>query len=340
MLTDTPQQPKQGAAAGEAWRAQLAGAYRNPRALIAELALPEALVEPAERAAEAFPLRVPPSYVSRMQRGDPDDPLLRQVLPLGAELDAAPGYTADPLAEQPRRAGPGLLEKYPGRALILATGGCAVHCRYCFRRGAPHAAEPGWRRALEHLERHGAPEEVILSGGDPLLLDDAALGEALERLARVPGVRRVRIHTRLPVAIPERVTPVLRDRLAASPLPVVVVVHANHPQEVDAATAAALAALGRSAHTALNQAVLLRGVNDSVPALAGLSERLFDAGVLPYYLHLPDPAAGTAHFDVDAETARALAAALAAHLPGYLVPRLAREEPGAGAKTVLSPTGP
>ena len=338
MLTDTPPQPKpaDGAAAlpAEAWRRELAAAIDDPAELLARLGLPASLHAPA--AARCFPLRVPPGFVARMRPGDPDDPLLRQVLPRAEEAAEAPGFTADPLAERGRGDGPGLLAKYAGRSLVVATGGCALHCRYCFRRGFPYAEHGGWRAALQRLEAEGAPAEVILSGGDPLLLDDAALGECLERLAALPGVRRVRIHSRLPVAVPARVTAALAERLAGTPLQTAVVVHANHPNEIDAAAAAALRRLGAATGALLNQAVLLRGVNDDAATLEALSERLFEAGALPYYLHLLDPVAGAAHFEVDEAAGRRLVDALARRLPGYLVPRLAREEPGAAAKTVLA----
>ncbi len=337
MLTDTRQAPKPGGRSGaERWQRELAGAVREPAELIRRLELPETLREPAERAARLFPLRVPEPYIARMRPGDPEDPLLRQVLPLAAETEAVAGYGADPLAEQAQRTGSGLLQKYHGRCLVLAAGGCPVHCRYCFRRTFPAADEGGWRAALAQLEQEGAPAEVILSGGDPLLLSDTAVAECLQRLAALEGVRRVRIHTRMPVAIPARVTTALVRHLDQAPLQAVVVVHANHPNEIGAEAADALGRLHGACSAVLNQAVLLRGVNDDAATLAALSERLFEAGVLPYYLHLLDPVAGAAHFEVDEAAGRRLVDALARRLPGYLVPRLAREEPGAAAKSVLA----
>ncbi|MFP4130008.1 MAG: EF-P beta-lysylation protein EpmB, partial [Halorhodospira sp.] len=296
--------------------------------------------EPAERAARLYPLRVPGPFIARMRPGDPEDPLLRQVLPVAAETAAVAGYGADPLAEQAQRTGSGVLEKYHGRSLVLAAGGCPMHCRYCFRRTFPGGDEGGWRSALAYLEAAGAPAEVILSGGDPLLLDDAAIAECLQRLGHLDGVRRVRIHTRMPVAIPARVTEALVRHLARAPLQAVAVVHANHPHEVDAEVAAALGRLRRACSAVLNQAVLLRGVNDDAATLAALSERLFEAEALPYYLHLLDPVSGAAHLDVDADTGLRLWTELAHRLPGYLLPRLVREAPGAAAKQVLTPSGP
>jgi len=342
MLTDTARQPKPGKAhrASERWRQELVDAVRSPTELIRRLELPEELVAPAERAARSFPLRVPKPYLARIRPGDPHDPLLRQVLPMDAELKTHPGYSADPLAEQGERSGSGVLQKYAGRSLLIATGGCAIHCRYCFRRCFPYNREAGWRTALDRLEAEGAPEEVVLSGGDPLLLDDQALDACLRRLANIEAVRRVRIHTRLPVVIPSRVTAALARHLGQTRLQTVIVVHANHPREIDPEVGSALARLRTVCSAVLNQSVLLRGVNDDPATLATLSERLFEVDVLPYYLHLLDPVAGAAHFDVDSQTGQAIWAELARSLPGYLVPRLAREEPGAAAKTVITPDAP
>ncbi|MFW6278015.1 MAG: EF-P beta-lysylation protein EpmB [Halorhodospira sp.] len=336
MLTDTARQPKHDGAR-ERWRQELAQAIRDPGELLQRLDLPMALHEPAARAHQLFPLRVPIPYLSRIRPGDPHDPLLRQVLPLEAEREAHPGYGADPLSELSQCAGTGVLHKYRDRSLVIATGSCAIHCRYCFRRTFPYRDEAGWRTALEQLEHEGAPQEIILSGGEPLLLDDAAIAECLHRLGQLTGVRRVRLHTRMPIAIPARVTAALAQHLGQSRLQTVVVIHANHPHEIDAETAAALARLRSACSAVLNQAVLLRGVNDDAATLIRLSERLLEVEVLPYYLHLLDPVSGTAHFDVDEATGLQLWTELAHSLPGYLVPRLAREEPGAAAKTVLTP---
>ncbi len=319
----------------ERWREEIAAAVRDPDILWTRLRLPRLLLPAGRRAAEAFPLLAPEPLLRRIRPGDPDDPILRQILPLGAELEAEPGFTADPLQEAAQCAGTGLLHKYAGRSLIVATGACAVHCRYCFRRHFPYAGEAGWRSALEQLP--GDAEEVILSGGDPLTLDDEALEEFFARAADHPSVQRLRMHTRMPVAVPSRVTERLLEAIAASHLPVVVVVHANHPAEIDDETERALNALESAARAVLNQSVLLRGVNDDADCLAALSRRLFDAGCLPYYLHLLDPVDGAAHFQIDDTEARRIAAETAARLPGYMVPRLVREHPGASAKTVITP---
>jgi len=304
------------------------------------------LVTAAQR---EFPLRVPRSFVARMRRGDPRDPLLLQVLPAAAEMAPAPGFTEDPLAEASASPVPGLLHKYQGRVLLVTTGACAVHCRYCFRRHFPYEEHrpwgEGWRRALDYVAADPTVEEVILSGGDPLAVADHKLAELATTAAAVPHLRRLRIHTRLPIVLPERVDDGLLGWLAdgagmvTSRLRKVVVVHANHPREVDDEVLAALGRLRAAGVTVLNQAVLLRGVNDRVSVLRRLSEALFRAGVMPYYLHLVDRVRGAAHFEVDEVTARELVGGLTRELPGYLVPRLVREVPGVAAKVPVPPVG-
>jgi EF-P beta-lysylation protein EpmB len=276
-----------------------------------------------------------------MRRGDAGDPLLRQVLPLDAELDETPGYLPDPLGERGARRAPQLLQKYAGRALLITTQACAVHCRYCFRREFPYAEatpEAGggrWSESLEVIAQDSSLEEVILSGGDPLSLSDARLAQLTDALARIPHVQRLRVHTRQPIVLPSRVDRGLLSWLRGIRLPVVVVLHANHAAEIDDDVRAATAALRTAGVTLLNQSVLLRGVNDEVDALQRLSVALIDAGVMPYYLHVPDRVRGTAHFDVDERVASQLVDELRARLSGYLVPRLVREIPGAVSKTPL-----
>ena len=319
----------------EAWQRELARAVTDLDELLDLVGVAREAVDALPSSA-GFPLRVPRPYIARMHRGDADDPLLRQVLPTGAEAETTPGYQADPLREAASVSGSGVLQKYHGRALIIAAGACPVNCRYCFRRHFPYAEH---RQApdfpsLEAVRFDPSVTEVILSGGEPLMLTDAHLGRLLEGIAAIDHVRRVRIHTRMPVVIPQRVTPRLVDVLASVRPLVVVVTHFNHPNEVDDACVRAMQAMDR--FTLLNQSVLLRGVNDSGEALVELSERLFAAGVLPYYLHMPDAVAGTAHFDVPVERALALHRHLAERLPGYLVPRLVRETPGEPAKELVS----
>lgn len=318
----------------EPWRRELAEAVCDLDELLNLVGVAREAVDALPSGA-GFPLRVPRPYIARMRRGDPDDPLLRQVLPIGAETVTTPGYQADPLREAASVSGTGVLQKYRGRALIIAAGACPVNCRYCFRRHFPYAEH---RLApdvpsLEAVRRDPSITEVILSGGEPLLLTDAHLGRLLDRIAAIDHVRRIRIHSRMPVVIPQRVTPRLVDVLTGIRPQVVIVTHFNHPNEIDDDCTRAMGAMER--FTRLNQSVLLRGVNDDGEILVELSERLFAVGVLPYYLHMPDAVAGTAHFDVPGERALALHRHLAERLPGYLVPRLVREVPGAPAKELV-----
>lgn len=322
------------------WQRLLAEAIVDPAELLRVLALPDRLLPAARRAAALFPLRVPAPYLQRIRPGDAADPLLRQVLPLDLECETRPGYSTDPLAESAAQPVPGLLKKYHGRALLIATGACAVHCRYCFRRHFPYAdAHTGGSRlepALAAIAADPDIGEVILSGGDPLTLGDPRLAELAARIAAIPHVHTLRIHSRLPVVLPQRVNADLLAWLRRLPLRKVLVLHSNHPAELDAGVDAALAALADVGVTLLNQAVLLRGVNDAADTLAALSERLHRAGVLPYYMHLLDRVQGAAHFDVPQATGESLIDDLRARLPGYLVPRLVREIPGASGKTVIA----
>jgi EF-P beta-lysylation protein EpmB len=340
MITAKPLSSQQNAANGPVrWQALWRDAIRDPRELLDLLGLPELSARVSDAAAVQFPLRVPRGFAARMRPGDPADPLLRQVLPVDDEDRVVPGFGLDAVGDREARGGTGVIHKYEGRALLVATGSCAVHCRYCFRRHFPYGEETAaanqWREALDYLAADRSIAEVLLSGGDPLSLATPKLAEFTGALAALPHVRRVRLHTRLPVVLPERVDGELLAWLSGLPQQVVVVIHANHAQEIDAPVAEALAALRGTGATLLNQAVLLRGVNDDTATLAALSERLFDAGVLPYYLHQLDRVAGTAHFEVPEDRARALHAGLAACLPGYLVPRLVREVAGAAAKLPL-----
>jgi EF-P beta-lysylation protein EpmB len=312
---------------------------RDPGELLAMLGLEALAGRVSGGAAAQFPLRVPRGFVARMRHGDAHDPLLRQVLPLDEEMRLAPGFSLDAVGDSAARAGAGVLQKYRGRALLVATGSCAVNCRYCFRRHFPYAEETaareGWREAVQAIRADTSVDEVILSGGDPFSLATSKLAELTEALAGIGHLKRLRIHTRLPVVLPERVDAPLRQWLADLPWPVAVVIHANHANEFDASVDCALAGLRDAGGRLLNQAVLLRGVNDSVEALADLGERSFAAGVLPYYLHQLDRVAGAAHFEVPDQEAKALHATLAARTSGYLVPRLVREVAGDPGKRPL-----
>nr|VFJ48236.1 MAG: L-lysine 2,3-aminomutase [Candidatus Kentron sp. DK] len=338
------------------WRTELAQSLREPAALLAALGLSagqfggERIAPPPpgqspgtpspQTHRNTFPFRVPRGYVARMQRADLRDPLLRQVLPTAEEDTESPGYSDDPLAEGAARRVPGVLQKYRGRVLLITTAACAIHCRYCFRRhfayGESGLSGRGLNTALAWIGREQSIREVILSGGDPLCLDDGRLAELTERIARIPHVRYLRVHTRLPIVLPTRVCGPLVSWLTGTRLRPVVVVHANHPNEIDGQVKAALARLRGEGITLLNQSVLLRGVNDDADTLANLSERLFAAGALPYYLHLLDPVTGAQHFAVSAQRASQIMAELRARLPGYLVPRPVREVAGAEYKIPLA----
>jgi EF-P beta-lysylation protein EpmB len=323
-----------------AWQIELAQAVSDPLELCRLLELDPQLALGARGADELFRLRVPRGFVRRMRVGDPADPLLLQVLPLAAELLHTPGFESDPLAERGRMRAPGLLHKYHGRALLIATGACAVHCRYCFRREFPYQSAQGqgsrWREALDTLAQDSSIEELIVSWGDPLSLSNERLTGLTDELRGIPHLRRLRLHTRTPVVLPERVDDGLLAWLRDLPWPCVIVLHCNHANEIDASVREAAAHLKAAGATLLNQSVLLSGVNDSVAPLVALSEGLWAAGVLPYYLHLLDRVRGTAHFEAGEARARELMAQVSARLPGYLVPRLVRETPGAVSKTVLA----
>jgi EF-P beta-lysylation protein EpmB len=327
----------------EPWRRELAEAVTDPAELLRLLDLDPALLPAARRAAELFGLRVPRAFVALMRRGEPRDPLLRQVLPLGAETGDHPGFGPDPVGDLAALRAPGLLAKYHGRALLMTTGACAVHCRYCFRRAFPYEAgaltPARLAAAVEALATLPGLEEVILSGGDPLALPTARLAGISAALGALPGLRRLRIHTRTPVVLPARVDAVLLDWLRSLRWRTVLVLHVNHPRELSAAVRAAFAQLAAAGATLLNQAVLLKGVNDDPDTLAELSLELFEAGVLPYYLHLLDRVSGTAHFEVEEDAAARLHAGLLARLPGYLVPKLVREVAGAASKVPATPGG-
>ena len=319
------------------WQRLLASAFNDLPSLLDYLDLDAAHWPDAQPAIGTFNLRVPRGFADLMRRGDPQDPLLRQVLPLAKEMDAQVGFSSDPVGDSEAQANPGLLHKYRGRVLIVATGACAVHCRYCFRRYYPYgegsATPRQWVEILDYLRAHPEVEEVILSGGDPLMLSDEKLGHWLAQFERLPQLKRLRIHTRLPVVLSQRVTPALLQYLSQGRFEPVIVIHANHANELSPQVAKSLGRLKTAGTTLLNQSVLLRGVNDDIETLTTLSERLFQIGVLPYYLHLLDRVAGSAHFEVEERDAHNLQRQLLARLPGYLVPRMVREIAGEYAKT-------
>lgn len=332
-----PDEP--GLPAPGGWQRQLAGAIRDPRELCRRLGLDASLIPGAEAGHSLFEVRVPEAFAARMRHADPDDPLLRQVLPLDAEQTNPEGYVTDPLQEAQHTARRGLIHKYAGRVLLITSPACAINCRYCFRRHFPYQenapSRSQWDDTLDYLREDDTLREAILSGGDPLAASDRQLAWLVERLDAIPHLKRLRLHTRLPVVIPDRVDGPLLEWLTGSRLQKIMVLHINHANEIDEAVAGACARLKQAGVTLLNQSVILKGVNDSVDALEALSERLFEAGVLPYYLHAFDPVSGAAHFDVADARANALVDELRTRLPGFLMPTLVREIPGEASKTPL-----
>lgn len=318
------------------WQQSQAQAIRDPAELLEILRLPASLLPAAQAAAQQFPLRVPCGYVDRMEKGNPQDPLLLQVLPMGFELTESEGFAPDPVGDLTAMVRPGLLHKYHGRVLMITTGACGIHCRYCFRRHFPYSETQretnNWQPALAYIAADPSIEEVILSGGDPLCLTNQRLMALTRKLASIPHVRRLRIHTRQPIVLPERVDTGLLEWLNTCEMQVIVVLHCNHTNEINTEVCRALAAIKGTGAALLNQAVLLRGINDDTEVLVDLNKNLFYIGVLPYYLHQLDRVQGSQHFEVAPQRAREIMRELRDRLPGYLVPNLVREETGQLAK--------
>lgn len=322
----------------KSWQILLKEVITDPAELLDQLELSSSLLPAAQRVAQLFPLRVPRDFVSRMQKGNPSDPLLMQVLPLAAEETVKEGFSQDPLQEQKANPLPGLLHKYQSRVLLTITGACAINCRYCFRRHFPYTENiPGkfWQDILAYIQADTAIKEVIFSGGDPLLANDQYLGRCIDDLSAIPHINSLRIHSRLPIVLPERITNDFLDRLSNTRLQTILVTHSNHANECDHSVKIAIENLRQRKVIMLNQAVLLKGVNDNLAALVNLSERLFACGILPYYLHLLDKVQGAAHFAVSEEKAKQLINLMRECLPGYLVPKCVYEQSGAASKLPL-----
>lgn len=323
----------------KSWQMLWRESVRDPRELLKMLDLTHLAGQISDEAAAQFPLRVPVGFVAKMRRGDSNDPLLRQVLPILDEEQLAEGFSLDAVGDAAAKGGTGVIHKYRGRALLITTGSCAIHCRYCFRRHFPYAGETAasqhWSEAIDYLKSDTSITEVILSGGDPLSLSTAKLKELTDALTRLPHIRRLRIHTRLPVVLPERVDDELLAWLGNLSWPVAVVIHANHANELADDVANAVVKLRNRHITVLNQAVLLKGVNDNAQGQIELSERLFEIGVLPYYLHQLDKVQGAAHFQIGDQQARDIHQSMMRALPGYLVPKLVQEIAGEASKTPL-----
>jgi EF-P beta-lysylation protein EpmB len=321
------------------WQIQLASAFSHFDELCHYLQLSPSELQLSQEARTQFPLRVPLAFASRMEKGNPADPLLRQILPIADELQIYPDFSDDPVGDLPALKQTGLLHKYHGRVLLINTGACAVHCRYCFRRNFPYAdlqlTKQQENDVIEAIRNDTSIEEVILSGGDPMILNDARLTSLIDALATIEKLKRIRIHTRLPIVLPARITDELLTLFKSCSKKIIVVIHCNHANEIDGDVANACARLRSAGVILLNQSVLLRDVNDNATALCELSEKLFDIDVLPYYLHFLDKANGTGHFQVSKTDALALFEAMQNQLPGYLVPKLVTEQAGALAKQNL-----
>jgi len=321
------------------WQKALARAIKTPETLAERLGLALESLPTLKGAHGTFSIKVTDYWLGLIERGNPNDPLLRQILPDAAELIEVDGYIADPVDDDAAYRGHGVIQKYQGRALLITTGACAIHCRYCFRRHYPYDENNSLKHlsdAIDLLANDASISEVILSGGDPLSLSDRRLSELFDKLDAIPHIKRIRLHTRTPVVLPQRITDSLIERLSNSNKTICVVLHANHPNEITQELAAGLAPIKHSGISLLNQSVLLKGINDSSAILHELSEKLFSIGVLPYYCHLLDPVQGAAHFNVEKLAAEQIEAELKAKLPGYLVPRFVREVPHASSKVALT----
>ena len=303
---------------------------------LTEQDLPEAVVRNPR-----FPIKVTESFLQRIKHSDSNDPLLKQILPYEAESKITPGYRLDPVGDLEANAQSSVIHKYRGRALLLASGACAIHCRYCFRQHFPYQenllTDAHLSEALNYFRQTPSLNEIILSGGDPLVMSDTRLKSLLDQIDKIDHIQRVRIHTRLPIVLPDRITSALLETLTQSRVKTVIVIHSNHPQEINDEVSNALNKIHRAGIHLLNQSVLLKGINDDVETLISLSETLFAANVLPYYLHLLDKVQGAAHFEVDELTARTLMGQAAQLLPGYLLPKLVKEQHGSLSKLPIAP---
>ena len=319
------------------WQQQLARAITEPQQLLHYLKLDADAFGDFSAASQQFSIKVPHAYLRKITPGDTRDPLLLQIMAQAAESHRVAGFKQDPVGDLQSSRAPGLLHKYHGRVLLITTAACAVHCRYCFRRHFPYAEQQAgrdqWQSALDYIRRDDSIEEVILSGGDPLVLSDERLATLVGALETIPHLSRLRLHSRLPVVLPDRITDHLVDLLASNRLDTALVLHANHANEIAADETRVLRKLQSAGILLLNQAVLLKGINHQLEQQQALGKALFSAGVLPYYLHLLDPVEGAAHFDVSLQQANVLMTQLRASLPGFLLPRLVREIEGKQSKT-------
>ena len=321
------------------WKTQLSQSKMTTAELLRRLELNSHPLASTD-AEKLFELRVPPAYLEKIRKGDPNDPLLLQILPQKAEHLTVPGYTEQPLDEQNYTPVKGLLHKYTNRVLLITSAACAINCRYCFRRNFPYAehrqSRADWQAALDYIRQTKELDEVILSGGDPLIQTNGYLLWLLNEIDAIEHITRIRIHTRMLTSMPERMDAPLLAGLSALKTATVIVSHCNHPNELGDDLQDMFSKLKAANVTLLNQAVLLKNVNDDAQVLAELSKALFKLGILPYYLFLLDPVSGAAHFDMPLERAQRIYQDLQSRLPGYLVPRLSIEIPGQASKTLVN----
>lgn len=323
----------------QSWQQQLANAIRSPEDLLNHVGLDINCLGYTQKGIAQFPVRVPLAFANRMQKENPDDPLLRQVFPYQEEDKEEPAFTTDPLNEKEACVTPGLLHKYFDRVLTVSTGACAIHCRYCFRRHFPYEDSDQstsiWQKRFNYINDNHDINEIILSGGDPLSLADHKLAEYCNSINEIKHIKRIRIHTRFPIVIPDRLTQTLIDTLSAAKKEIIVVVHINHANEIDEQVSESLHRLNRQGLILLNQSVLLKGINNNANTLIQLSEQLIANKVTPYYLHMLDPVSGTTHFKVDELEAKSLIKEMQHKVSGYLVPKLVREIPGEKSKVLI-----
>jgi len=321
------------------WQKQLSNIVTDAQQLIDYLQLPQSYYDDIHQALQQFPLKVPEAFLARIKKGCLDDPLLRQILPLAVELEQHPEFSLDPLLELDANPVSGIIHKYPGRVLLIPTSACAIHCRYCFRRHFPYGdntpTRSQWNQSLDYIRSDTSIEEIILSGGDPLACSDRQLSWLNEQLSSIQHVKRLRIHSRLPLVLPDRIDANFLHWSRNSRLQVIVVVHCNHAQEIDNSVGEAVEKMRRAGIMMFNQTVLLRGINDNLATLASLSKKLIEVGVAPYYLHLLDKVQGAQHFDLPVQQAITLHRQLRDSLPGYMVPQLVQERAGELSKTLL-----
>lgn len=321
------------------WKSELSQCISSVDELLSCLQLNPNQLSASQLAAEDFPLKVPRPFVDRMEIGNPHDPLLNQVLPVTQETEPAVGYSPDPLDEAEHNPVPGIVHKYGNRLLLIVSPNCAINCRYCFRRHFPYQenrqSKAQWQQALSYISSNTAINEVIFSGGDPLAANDNFLRWLTEQIANIPHIKRLRIHTRLPVVIPSRIDESFLNWATGTRLVPIMVLHINHRNEINSAVRHMVQRLVNSGMLVMNQTVLLKAINDNAETLVELSEALYDSGVIPYYLHLLDPVAGACHFDIAAQQAQQIYSQLQTQLPGFLVPKLVREISGEKSKTLM-----